>query len=340
MRDKAIQTRELNKMESGFTLVEVMVSAAIFTIVMGAVYGLLEVARAGRLNTIQRTDVLQNVRVSLNAMGRDAINAGVGYPNLGALIPDDKLSLIGLAADGDINPEFLTPVYAGNNLNPVSGRMTDQVTFLYVDDAFNNGSSVPINTITDPSGATTVMTIPAGFDNTAPNIGDIFLLTGNNGSAIGTLTGKVGADTLNFANTDPLGINNPGGVSPLDNIVPPASLLRLNWITYYVGPDDGSGMGTGTLVRRVFGGFNTTNNTLVNWADQPLAFGVEDMQIQYVLRNGNVVDMPTIVEMEDIRQVRATITVRSPDINPKTNEPFRHTMTSSFSTRNLVYEKL
>lgn len=334
------QVQEPSKLESGFTLVEVVVSAAIFTIVMGAVYGLLEVARAGRLNTTQRTDVLQNVRVSLNAMGRDAINAGVGYPNLGALIPDDKLSLIGIAADGDLNPEFLTPVYAGNNLNAVSGRMTDQVTFLYVDDAFNSGSSVPINTIVNPSGNTTVMTIPAGFDNSAPNIGDIFLLTGNNGSAIGTLTSKTGADTLNFASTDPLGVNNPGGGSPLDNIVPPASLLRLNWVTYYVAPDDGSGIGTGALRRRMFGGFNAANNTLVDWADQPLAFGVEDMQVQYVLRNGDVVDMPVTFQMEDIRQVRVTVTVRSPDINPKTNEPFRHTMTASFSNRNLVYEKL
>lgn len=340
MHSQSKQTRERDKQESGFTLVEVVVSAAIFTIVMGAVYGLLEVARAGRLNTTQRTDVLQNVRVSLNAMGRDAINAGVGYPNLGALIPDDKLALIGIAADGDTDPEFLTPVYAGNNLNPVNGRMTDQVTFLYVDDAFNSGSSVPIGAIADPSGSATVMTIPPGFDNTAPNIGDIFLLTGNNGSAIGTLTGKTGTNTLNFANTDPLGVNNPGGGSPLDNIVPPASLLRLNWVTYYVGSDDGSGMGTGALRRRVFGGLNTTNNTLVNWADQPLAFGVEDMQIQYVLRNGDIVDAPVTAQMEDIRQVRVSVTVRSPDINPKTNEPFRHTMTASFSTRNLVYEKL
>lgn len=340
MRNNGQQDPDSNKAQSGFTIIEVVVSVAIFTIVMGAVYGLLEVARAGRLNTIQRTDVLQNVRVALNTMGRDAINAGVGYPNLGAVIPDDKLSLIGIAPDADTNADLLTPVYAANNVNSINGLMTDQVTFLFIDDAFNGGSSIPISAIADPTGATTRMTVSAGFNNSAANIGDVFLLTGNNGSAIGTLTGTVGADTLNFANTDPLGINNPAGVSPLDNIVPPASLLRLNWVTYYVGPDDGSGMGTGTLRRMVFGGFDAATGTPVRGTDQPLAFGVEDMQVQYVLRNGDVVDAPTTAQMEDIRQVRVSVTVRSPDIDPKTNKPFKSTMTASFSTRNLVYEKI
>ena len=68
---------ELRKSESGFTMVEVVVSTAIFVIVMGSIYGLLRVARNGRLNTTQRTELIQNVRVALNALGRDAINAGV-----------------------------------------------------------------------------------------------------------------------------------------------------------------------------------------------------------------------------------------------------------------------
>ena len=326
--------------ESGFTIIEVVVSMAIFTIVMGAIYGLLRVAREGRINTSQRTEVLQNVRVALNAIGRDAINAGVSYPNLGALIPDDKLSLIGVPADADTTPDFLTPVYAGNNINSVNGTMTDQVTFLYVDDAFNGGASIPISLISDPSGTQTVLTVQAGFNNNACNAGDIYLITGTGGSAIGMLTSKTGTNALNFAATDPLGINSPGAKSAIETIVTPASVLKLMWINYYVADEDGNGTGTGTLRRRVFGGFNTGNNTLINWVDQPLAFGIEDMQIQYVLASGAVVDLPATAQMDDIRQVRATIAVRSPDIDPKTNQPFRSSVTSSFSVRNLVYEKL
>lgn len=337
----------LEKRQSGFTLIEIVVSLAIFAIVMGAVYGVLHVARAGRVNTSQRTEVLQNVRVALNAMGRDAINAGIGYPNLGALIPDDRLSLIGMAADGNNTPDFLTPVYAGDGMNSVNGTMSDQVSLLYVDDSFNNGVSIPISAISDTTGTRTVLTVQAGFNNNACNAGDLYLITGNNGSAIGTLTSKTGANTLNFANADPLGINSPGAGSAIDNIVPPASVLKLTWVTYYVADEDGNGTGTGTLVRRVYGGFNASTGTLINWADQPLAFGIENMQTQYVLATGTVVDQPSTVEMEEIRQIRIAVTVRSPDIDPKNidpvtglPQPFRSTVTASFSTRNLVYEKL
>lgn len=333
--------------ESGFTVIETVVSLAIFAIVMGAVYGVLHVARAGKINTSQRTEVLQNVRVALNAVGRDAINAGVGYPNIGALIPDNKLSLIGVAADENNTPDFLTPVYACSSLNSVNGVMTDQVTLLYIDDSFNNGASVPISAISDPAGNQTVLTVQAGFNNGPCNAGDLYLITGNNGSAIGTLTSKAGANVLNFANTDPLGINSPGAGSAIENIVPPASVLKLNWVTYYVSDQDGNGTGTGTLMRRVYGGFNAANGTLINWSDQPLSFGIENLKVQYVLANGTVVDQPTTAQMEDIRQVRVSVTVRSPDIDPKNidpatglPQPFRSTISASFSTRNLVYEKL
>jgi prepilin-type N-terminal cleavage/methylation domain-containing protein len=336
-----------NKRQSGFTVIEMMVSVLIFTIIIGAIYGLLEVARAGRLNTSQRTEVLQNVRVGLNSLGRDAINAGVDYPNLGAMLPDNMLSLVGGANDADGNPDFLTPVYAANDANPVNGIATDQVTFLYVDDSFNSGTSIPVSAVSAPAVPTTTLTVAPGFNNSPFRIGDIYLVTGQNGSAIGMLTGRTGASTLTFANTDPLGINNSGNNAAINRVTPPASVLKLMWVTYFVADQDGNATGTGTLMRRVYGGFNSGSNTLVNWVDQPLSFGVENMQIQYVLRGGNVVDIPAADEMEDIRQVRVSVTVRSPDLDPKNLDPvtkqprpFRSVVSTSFSTRNLVYEKL
>jgi prepilin-type N-terminal cleavage/methylation domain-containing protein len=336
-----------NSKQSGFSIIEMMVSVVIFAIIMGAIYGLLEVARAGRLNTNQRSEVLQNVRVALNSLGRDAINAGVDYPNLGAMLPDNRLSLLGAANDADVNPDFLTPVHAANNVNPVNGVATDQITFLYVDDSFNNSASIPISVVSNPAISPTTLTITPGFTTAPFRRGDIYLITGQNGSAIGMLTGTTGAATLTFANTDPLGINNSGNNAAINRITPPASVLKLMWATYFVADLDGNQTGTGTLMRRVYGGFNSATNTFINWVDQPLAFGVENMQIQYVLRGSNVVDTPPADEMEDIRQVRVSVTVRSPDLDPKNldpvtrqPQPFRSTVTASFSTRNLVYEKL
>jgi len=91
--------------EAGFTIIEMMVGIVVFTIVMGSIYGLLMVARGGRLNTNQRSEILQNARIAINTMSRDAINAGVGYPNLGATIPDNRLATImGGTADTDTDP--------------------------------------------------------------------------------------------------------------------------------------------------------------------------------------------------------------------------------------------
>lgn len=334
------QADQCRRPQSGFTMIEMVISIAIFSIVMGSIYGLLHVARTGRINTSQRTEVLQGVRVALNAVGRDSINAGVSYPNLGALIPDNKLTLVGGTADADTAPDSLTPVFAANNLNSVNGTMTDQVSFLYVDDAFNGGASLPISAISDASGTNSILTVQVGFNNSSCTLGDIYLITGNNASAIGMITSKTGTNILNFASTDPLGINSPGAKSAIDTLITPASLFKLTWVTYYVSDEDGNGTGTGTLMRRAFGSYNTTTNTLINWVDQPLAFGIEDLQIQYVLANGTVVDLPTISQMSDVRQMRATVTVRSPEVDPKTNQPYRSSVTSSFSMRNLVYEKL
>lgn len=336
LKERARSTRT----QAGFTILEMAVSMAIFAIVMGSIYALLHIMRGGRVNTSQRAEVLQGVRTALNSMGRDAINAGVGYPNTGALIPDNKLTLVGGTADSDTALEFLTPVYAANNLNSVNGTATDEVTFLYIDDTFNSGNSLPISSIADSTGNNSVLTIQTGYNNTPCSLGDLYLITGNNASAIGMLTSKSGTNTLNFESSDPLGINSPGSKSAIDPLIMPASLLRLTWITYYVADEDGNGTGTGTLMRRVFGGYNSSNSTLINWVNQPLAFGVENLQIQYVLADGSVVDLPNSATMPDIRQIRTTVTVRSPDVDPKTNQPFRSSVTSSFSTRNLVYEKL
>jgi prepilin-type N-terminal cleavage/methylation domain-containing protein len=333
--------------QGGFTIVEMMISLSVFVIVVGAVYGLLEVGRAGRLNTNQRWEVLQNVRIALNAVGRDAINAGVDYPNLGAMIPSGKLTIVGGADDGDGNPDSLTPVFAANNLNSVNGVMTDQVTFLYIDDSFNGGTSVPASAISAPATTPTTVTIQNGFTNAPFNAGDIYLISGQNATALGVVTSKSGASTLTFANTDPLALNNSGANAAVNRVTPPASISRVMWVTYYVADEDGNGTGTGTLKRRVYGGFNQATNALVNWTDQPLAFGVENMQIQYVLADSSVIDSPATNQMQDIRQVRVTVTVRSPDPDPKNIDPathmprpFRSTVTASFSTRNLVYEKL
>lgn len=374
--------------ENGFSLLELLVAVVIFSIVIMAIYALLEVGRSERFTTVQKTESIQNVRIALNTIGRDAINAGVGYENTGAQIPDDRMALLNFAADANNDNDSLTPVVSGNNINAVNGTGTDQVTFIYIDDTFNapaaaaaapaaetfslgdqspptgggggggtyvSGHSLPLNQLVD-NGDEVRLNSPDG--NNAVTVGDIYLITGQTGWALGMLSKKSGANGIVFANGDLLGINRPTATSPLRNIFPPnptacganciqvnASASRVNWVTYRVVDEDGNGPGTGTLFRRVWGGAN-------GWTDNPLAFGVENLQIQYILADGSFSDDPTAGPdkllgtadddrniLQTVRQVVISVTVRGSEIDRRNNQPHRTTLTSRYSTRNLVYEK-
>jgi prepilin-type N-terminal cleavage/methylation domain-containing protein len=319
--------------QAGFSLVEMIVGVTVFTIVMGAIYGLLQVGRSGRLNTSMRSEVLQNARIAINTIGRDIINAGVGYPNIGALVPDNRLAgLFGGTADSGTVADFLTPVYAREGVNSVNGVMTDQVTLAFIDNSFNSGNSIPISAIGSNGGTLTIQT---GFTNTPCTVGELYLISGQtSAAALGMLTSKSGTTTLNFANTDALNINQPGATtSAINLVVLPASLQRVLMVKYYVTDEDGAAnKGSGTLMRDVYGG--TTGFT-----SQPLAFGIENFQCQYVMLDGTIIDVPAQDQMLNIRQVRVSVTVRSPEIDPRTNKPFRQTFSATYSARNLEYEK-
>lgn len=332
--------------QAGFSLIEMIVGVTVFTIVMGAIYGLLQVGRSGRLNTNMRSEALQNSRVAINTIGRDIINAGVGYPNIGALIPDNRVTgLFGGTDDTGTAPDFLTPVFGRNNVNSVNGTMTDQLTMAFIDNSFNGGNSVPISAIT---GNGQQLTVQTGFTNAPCTVGEIYLIGGQtSAAALGMLTSKTSTDRLNFASGDPLNINQPGTNSAIKLIIDPptdateptrrgpASIQRVTLVKYWVRDDDGpTNRGTGTLMRDVYGGTTTPG-----FASQPLAFGIENFQCQYVMDNGAILDAPTQDLMLGIRQVRISVTVRSPEIDPRTNQPFRQTISATYSARNLEYEK-
>jgi hypothetical protein len=128
-----------------------VVAVAVFTIIVGAIYALLEVGRSDAFNTKERTETMQNSRIALNLLGRDAINAGVGYWKSGARTPDGTLQRLLFLGAGEVDGQFdlLTPVVPGDgvrtiNVDGVDVR-TDAVTFVYQDDAFNNGASLQVS---------------------------------------------------------------------------------------------------------------------------------------------------------------------------------------------------
>jgi type II secretory pathway pseudopilin PulG len=352
-----VRTQAARIAETGFSIVELIIAMVIFMIVTGIVFGTLQVAMKSRTVVTESTQVNKNVRVAMNVIGRDTYNAGFGYPLKNTVVlPDNRITtLLGIPVDFDNTRDTVPPIIVGNNTNlntynPVANTRTDQITLLFKDTSFNlvgpAGSEVStpinINAATTTSGIDQI--VPLSGSNAACRVNDIYLISGNTGSTIGLATALTGGNTVQFANGDVLGINQTGTAGPLRSITTPATLQRVFMVTYFVTTD-------GTLTRREF-----ANDAPVapavgqSFVDEPLVYGVEDLQIRYIMDDGTVTDNPsagpngipgdaddTQALLAAIRQIRFTVSVRSVELNAA-NQPYRSTMTTTYSTRNLGYD--
>lgn len=349
--------------QAGFTLIELMVSITLFIIVTGAIYGLLKVARADRTTTNQRLDVMKNLRVALNTMGRDTLDAGYSYQKNGALIPNGLIATrLGVPPDTDGQPDRLVGVISANNLNPNSlqnSQYTDEVSFVYRDTSFNSNVTLPITGATQSPANVVQLTISSAAGvpvNTVCSLYDLYVIESQNSSAIGMVTtvptGVGNTKFLRFANADPLGLNlawassllRPCASSADTNCTTyPATIKKVTWVSYKVLND-------GTLVRTVYGN-NPTGTALQQVQDMPLAYGIENMQISYVMDDGTVADDPvagpdgvrgtiddTPLNLKLVRQITVSLKAQSPQIDPRTGQRNKVTLSATFNTRNLGYD--
>jgi type II secretory pathway pseudopilin PulG len=342
-----------DKRQTGFSIIELVVGMTVFLIVTGAVLSVLSIARQSRTTVNQEAQLSKAVRVGLDLIGRDTYNAGYGYPlNSTVVLPDNRISgLLLIPNDFDTTRDTIPPIIAGNNItlnniNATANTRTDQVTLLFKDTTFNTSSGVsqPLNInapTTNASGIDEI--VPISGSNSACTIGDIYLVTGNTGSALGVATALSGTNKVQFANADVLGFNQAG--TSLPGITLPASMQKVRMITYFVATD-------GTLTRREY----ANRNPAAAFVDSPLVYQVQDFQIKYVMDDGTVVDNPSAgadgiagtadddqVRLKAVRQIRFTISVLSTENGATSNAntvaaPYVFTMTSTFSTRNLGYE--
>ncbi len=353
-----VNSSEKTNSEKGFTILELIVAMTIFMIVTGSVWGVLRIASQSRGVTNQQVQLAKNIRMALNVIGRDTYNAGYGYPLLSTvLLPDNRIAtLIGIPVDFDTTRDTVPPIMAGNNLNldnwnTTANTRTDQVTFLFKDSTFNRVSNIPgsplVSTPLNINAATTTAggideIVPISGNNSACRVNDIYLITGNTGSALGLSTALNGTSAVQFSNGDVLGFNQTGTSGPLRSITLPASMMRVKMVTYFVAAD-------GTLTRREFANVPVATPA-VAFADEPLVYNVDNFQIRYIIDDGTVSDNPSAgpdgiagnaddvqANLAAVRQIRFTVSVRSRELN-SLGQPYRETMTSTFSTRNLGYD--
>ena len=345
-------TKQTLHREAGFSLLELVIAMVLFSIVTASVFGLLQVARQVKSVVNENTGLNKNVRVAMNMVGRDTYNAGYGYPLRNTVVvPDNRLStLLGIPVDLDTSRDTVPPIIAGNNVtlstySSVANTRTDQVTFMFKDTAFNlvGGVSRPL----DVNAATTTGTgideiVPISGSNSVCAVNDLYLVTGNTGSALGLVTALNGTNKIQFANADVLGINLTGTTGPLRSITVPASIQKVRMVTYFVTPD-------GTFMRREYANAPPVVPA-VAWVDEPLIYGVEDFQVVYIMDDGTTTDNPsagpngvpgdaddTPANLAAVRQIRYTVSVRSTEKNAA-NQYFKTSLTSTFSTRNLGYD--
>jgi prepilin-type N-terminal cleavage/methylation domain-containing protein len=349
--------------QEGFSLIEMLCSIIIFTVVIAAVYGLMAVARSNRNMSSERSDLMKQLRYTLNLMGRDALNAGYSYQKNGAVVPDNFLSTrLGVNTDIDTNRDLLVGVVSGNNVftnslqDPNNLQRTDTVSFIYRDISFNpdpitnTSRTVSITSAVADSGDISRVTLGTGNTTSVCNVNDLFLLESQSSAVLLMATAIPDSSSIQFANGDPLGVNqtysqsilrpcaNPDDENCMDY---PASIKRVYWVSFKVKDD-------GTLLRVIYGN-NGNNSTQIQ--EQPLAYGIENLQIKYLMEDGTVTDDPaagpdgilgtsddTPVNLNLVRQVQFIATAIGNDVDPQTGRANRITVSATFSTRNMGYD--
>jgi len=263
--------RKHSKGAAGFTLLEMMISFALATIVLASTVQLFKSGVDASTLISQRAELQANARAAINLISKDVSMAGAGLPPGGIQLPSGGATGTAKYACDQVgtcyvpnhlypNGNFMYGISPGPNngvqngvLIPATGGSADSVTMAYLDYAF------PLNqyTCVVTSGTTITLTppvpapVPALPAINAPGVGlqagDLVMIVGGN---IATVVGEVTtltANTVTFANADPLNVNNSGGDPIIGNlgyvfnrsVAPPAgqgncTATRLEVVTYYV----------------------------------------------------------------------------------------------------------
>jgi len=335
--------------ERGFSIVEMIVAMVLFMIIVGTIYGLLQIGLIDRNRASRRSDVLKNARAAMHLIGRDALNAGLSYNKNGAFVPDDFISTrLGTPVDSDTERDVLTSILGGNDLffdilNPDTNARTDLIAFAYRDSDFNGGNVISLNNAAAaPAAPATVRLQSASGEARNAKGFDLYLVESDSSQVAVMATGLPSTSTIDIAPGDPLGINQPlngtgTGISLLQKCTPTitenctnyvASVKRFFWVSYKVKSD-------GTLVRTTFGN-NTSAPASEQIQEMPVAYNIEDFQVRYVLEDGNTTDSPSDFNL--VRQITVTIKVQATENDEQLDRPDSITLTGTFSARNLEYD--
>ncbi len=352
---KFLVKKECNKKnELGFSVIELIIAVTIFIAVMAAVFGVLRIGLIMRDSINNRSETTSNARVAINSVGREAVNAGLGYSRTGSIVPDDfAYGLLKTPKDSGDARDLFTGVMAGNNISSsslsVNGEKNDVIAFIYRDLNFNNGEALTISNAVKVSDSVVLETPLNGCVNCKKY--DLYLVEsadGNKALALATditfnkfitlgKNGPLGLNQKANGNIDARSILTPCTIGDTTNCFkyqPNATAKKVFLMSYSVDNE-------GTLIRTTYGN-NPDGTAAEQIQKQPLAYNVQSFQVKYLMQDGSTSEDPSNGnteqgKMNEVVQVEINIKIKAAD-GTTANRTQLINLTSTFSTRNLRYD--
>jgi len=329
------------KREQGFSLVEVLIAAAISIVLLAGAMGSFNDALGLNEKANLMTDLEQNLRAGMNLLVRDFITAGWGIPTGGIPIPsgDGTTPVTRPGPPGTtytFSPALtIAAVNPGAALGPEGiGRATDLVNILYADNLLPlnqapltsiaaNGSSAVVSAGTPITGITNPI-----------RPGDLIAFSNALGNTMQYVT-RVTDQTIYFEAGDPMHLNQPsapqGSIMQLQSggTFPPTTATRVWLVTFYLDTTTDPEMPR--LIRRI----NDRDGEVV-------ALVLEDLQLSYDLVDGvtNPTNIKSPTETNSPNQIRKAsilLSGRSSALIRNTREYLRRSLTTQVSLRSLSF---
>jgi prepilin-type N-terminal cleavage/methylation domain-containing protein len=348
----------------GFSLVEVLISMAILTIVIGSTLAGMSNMMTANEMVLQTATMNNSLRTGMDLIIRDLLQVGSGLPSGHTItIPNGagatQVNIPGppgtafQTALGDASiPAVIPRPGAGPAIN---GVPTDVITVLMADNTFLNVAlSAVANTTVDIAAGPN---IAAGPDRVAT--GQLMMISKGSFTTLVQVTAvNTSTRRLTFANGDSLNLNQSGAaagnLTALNAAAPVNSaantnITRVRMITYYV--DASTDPRHPRLVRRINNGHPTTFNNQLGTA---VAIDIENFQLSYDISNGtnnpgNVKMVagdlttagacsPVACAATQIRKVNIALSGRNRTLgnNPR-SMPLRNTLQSQVALRGMAF---
>ena len=347
---------------SGFTLIEMTVAMGTGLVILGVAFTLLNQLIGVSESVVKIAEMNQNLRASTDLMVRDFTVAAGGIPIGGVSLPSGAgCTTVKRPGPVAAAPTFsncaagsmgvLPAISPGQGLGPtVNGKTSDEVTMISVDQRFavaNVPTALAPTIIAAHPAACTIatctgwtLTVPAApsiaaGSTTAVNVGDIFMFSNANGTALGMVTAvNSGANTITFDKADPLGMNQPNSVAgSLSNlgpggVYPSTKVYKILMSSYYL---DNSQAGNPRLMRQISNG-----------AAMAVADGINFLQISYDLSDGATTDVRDVLSLaphtpNEIRKVNLSIAANSQPLSGGKRQIFVNTINTAVTIRDLAY---